>query len=134
MSTIYADLYIRLSDALCEEQFDGRKAKLRAEAARLGWTVHRVIRENDTKTLPDGTERILPASAFKRVKMTPSGKELRVNRPGFRQMIADIESGAVSAVLAEDLDRVARDPKDMEDLIAVCQSGAAHQPGRCPAA
>lgn len=123
MSTIYADLYIRLSDALYEEQFDGRKEKLCAEAARLGWTVHRVIRENDTETLPDGTERILPASAFKRVKMiTPSGKtELRVNRPGFRQMIADIESGAVSAVLAEDLDRVARDPKDMEDLIAVCE-------------
>ena len=122
LADIYADLYIRLSDATREEQFDGREARLRAEAARLGWHVHDVIEENDITTGADGTVRIRPASAFKRVKI-PGRKELRVNRPGFRRLIADLESGAVTAVLAEDLDRACRDPRDLEDLIDACHDG-----------
>ena len=114
-----ADLYLRLSDMRREEQLDGREAKLRALAAALGWSVYAVIIEND---LTPGNGRSRSASAFKRQKMTtPSGRtELRVNRPGFRQVLADITSGAVTAVLAEDLDRACRDPRDLEDLVDAC--------------
>jgi DNA invertase Pin-like site-specific DNA recombinase len=121
-----ADLYLRLSDARLEERLDGREAKLRARARDLGWAVHRVIVENDM--VPgngDGTLR--PASAWKRRRITtPSGRvELRTIRPGFRSMLDDLTSGRVNAILAEDLDRVLRQPRDGEDLIdAVEQAGA----------
>jgi site-specific DNA recombinase len=111
-----ADLYLRLSDGRREEALDGREARLRAEAARLGWTVHRVVTENDVTE--DG--ELKPASAFKRRKITtPSGKvEYRTVRPGFRSVLADIAAGV--SLLAEDLDRVCRDPRDLEDLIDAC--------------
>jgi site-specific DNA recombinase len=117
-----ADLYLRLSDARLEEALDGREAKLRAKAANLGWTVYRVIVENDTV---NGVLR--PASAFKRRKIrTPSGRlELRTVRPGFRSLLDDLTAGPVRAVLAEDLDRLLRQPRDGEDLLdAVELSGA----------
>jgi len=122
-----ADLYLRLSDARLEEALDGREAKLRAQAADLGWTVYRVIVENDM--VPGNGNGVLrPASAFKRRKIrTPSGRtELRTVRPGFRdQLLADLEHGRVQAVLVEDLDRLLRQPRDGEDLLdAVELSGA----------
>src|SRR5579871_4523585 len=116
-----ADLYLRLSDP-AEEALDGREARLRAEAARLGWTVHRVVVENDT----DPAGRPLPASAYKRKRfVTPAGTTLRTVRPRFASMLADLESGAANAILAEDLDRTMRQPRDGEDLLdAVELSGA----------
>jgi DNA invertase Pin-like site-specific DNA recombinase len=112
------DIYLRLSDARIEEAFDGREAKLRTYADVLGWTVHRVITENDV--YPDGKPK--PASAWKRRKvLTPSGKvEHRVIRPGFRDVLDDIATGRVNALLGEDLDRIVRDPRDMEDLLDIC--------------
>jgi hypothetical protein len=82
------DIYLRLSDARLEEALDGREAKLRAEADRLGWDVHRVVIENDLS--PNGK-----ASAFKRKKITlPNGRtELRTVRPGFRSVLGDIMAG-----------------------------------------
>src|SRR5260370_14817646 len=109
-----ADLYLRLSDLRNEEALDGREAKLRAEAGRLGWTVHRVVVENDL----NGGGKPKPASAYKRVKITIDGEEKwRVDRPEFRSVIADLMARRATALLAEDLDRLARDPRDLEDLI-----------------
>jgi len=112
------DIYLRLSDARFEEAFDGREAKCRAQAEVWGWTVHRVVVENDM--FPDGRPK--PASAWKRRKvMTPSGEvAYRVIRPGFRSVLDDIANGIVNALLGEDLDRIVRDPRDMEDLIDIC--------------
>src|SRR5260370_200522 len=109
-----ADLCLRLSDLRNEEALDGREAKLRAEAGRLGWTVHRVVVENDL----NGGGKPKPASAYKRVKITIDGEEKwRVDRPEFRSVIADLMARRASAVLAEDLDRLARDARDLEDVI-----------------
>jgi site-specific DNA recombinase len=112
------DIYLRLSDARQEEAFAGREAKCRAQAEIWGWHVHRVVVENDT--MPDGRPK--PASAWKRRKVrTPSGEiAYRVIRPGFRSVLDDMTNGIVNALLGEDLDRIVRDPRDMEDLIDVC--------------
>jgi DNA invertase Pin-like site-specific DNA recombinase len=116
-----ADLYLRLSDP-AEEALDGREARLRAEAARLGWSVHRVVVENDT----DANGHPLPASAYKRQKFTTAtGTTLRTVRPRFASMLTDLHTGQANAILAEDLDRTMRQPRDGEDLLdAVELSGA----------
>jgi site-specific DNA recombinase len=126
-----ADLYLRLSDLRHEEQLDGREAKLRAEADRLGWEVHEpVIVENDrSPAAANGNGRSRPASAFKRRKIRlPSGQvALRTVRPGFREMLGHLTDPGcpVNAVLAEDLDRLLRQPRDGEDLLdAVELAGA----------
>jgi site-specific DNA recombinase len=113
------DIYLRLSDARIEEAFEGREAKLKTFADVLGWTVHRVVVENDV--FPDGRPK--PASAWKRRKVvTPLGKtELRVIRPGFRSILDDLETGRATGLLGEDLDRTFRDPRDLEDFIDIMQ-------------
>ena len=128
------DLYLRLSDSRTEEALDGREDRLRVEADRLGWIVARVVIENDAPRQEGGKMR--PASAFKRrtvrnasgeiVKDPDTGKPvMRVIRPGWQSVIADLKTGRASAVLAEDLDRACRDPRDLEDLLDACaQTGA----------
>lgn len=112
-----AILYLRLSDARNENgSFADREAKLREKAARLGWQVLRVEIENDA--VP-GMRR--NASAFKRRKITlPDGSTaMRVVRPGFRRILDDLAADRADAILAEDLDRAMRDPRDAQDLIDV---------------
>jgi DNA invertase Pin-like site-specific DNA recombinase len=122
---VTADLYLRLSDfrADGEGSFPERETALRDRADRLGWSVHRVVIEND---LDEETGERRPATAYKRQLVrgadgTPvmehGRKVYRVLRPGWRSVLEDLGSGAANAVLAEDLDRVARDPRDIEDLI-----------------
>jgi hypothetical protein len=118
MDTKPWDAYLRLSDGRIEEAFEGREARLRAEAARRGITIRRVVVENDLN--PDGT--IKPASAFKRKKITlPTGAvEYRTVRPVFRSEITDLSLGIIGGLFFEDLDRACRDPRDLEDLIDAC--------------
>jgi site-specific DNA recombinase len=122
----HADIYLRLSDFRADDRdsFPAREAKLRKEAARLGWDVHRVVIENDID--PDGKRK--PASAFKRKEVAlPGGRtEKRVYRPGFRSVLDDLMAGRAQAVLAEDLDRACRDPRDLEDLIDACEEKRAN--------
>lgn len=83
----------------------------RALAERLGWQIARVIPEDDT-------------SAFKRrkIKLPDGATALRTVRPGFRAALAGLASGEFDGLIADDLDRVARDPRDLEDLIDVVES------------
>lgn len=128
------DLYLRLSDMRTEGALDGRESALRAEADRRGWIVHRVVIENDVKHGPDGKMR--PATAFRRraardrhgnvIRDQDTGKPvMRVYREGWQSVIADLKTGRASAVLAEDLDRACRDPRDLEDLLDACESTGA---------
>ena len=128
------DLYLRLSDLRTEDLLRGREKALRAEVARLGGIVGRVVIENDVARRTDGKTR--PASAFKRRAVRNSSGEvirdpdtgkpvMRVIRPGWQTIIADLKTGRASGVLAEDLDRACRDPRDLEDLLDACaQHGA----------
>jgi DNA invertase Pin-like site-specific DNA recombinase len=129
-----ADLYLRLSDFRADDadSFPAREARLRARAADLGWTVHEPpVIENDL----DGDGRRKPASAYKRQRVTgPDGRPLvrygrpvyRVLRPGWQRILTNLGTGVTRAVLAEDLDRVARDPRDIEDLIDVVAACGGH--------
>ncbi|KOV65724.1 hypothetical protein ADL00_19005 [Streptomyces sp. AS58] len=63
---------------------------------RPGWNVARDYIDNDV-------------SAFKR----------NVTRPEFEQLLVDLQSGVIDGVIAYDLDRLARQPRDLERLIDV---------------
>jgi site-specific DNA recombinase len=120
------NIYLRLSDFRDDSDgFDGRERRLRDAVARRGGTVAEPpIIENDLAN-GNGNGRSRPASAFKRRKVvTPSGRtEWRVYRPGFRRVLDDLTAGRAN-VMCEDLDRAARDPRDLEDLVdAVAASG-----------
>ena len=121
-----AVLYLRLSDARNENgSFVDREHKLRRFTEARGWSVARVVTENDAG--PDGRPK--PASAYKRRKVRVPGSDqpqLRVIRPGFRSIVDDLTAGRVGALVAEDLDRVARDPRDLEDLVDAVRSTKAY--------
>jgi site-specific DNA recombinase len=94
------------SKGIGRQEEDGRRL-----AERLGWTIARVIPEDDT-------------SAFKRrkIKLPDGTTALRTVRPGFRAALEGLASGEFDGLIADDLDRVARDPRDLEDLIDVVES------------
>jgi DNA invertase Pin-like site-specific DNA recombinase len=104
---------VRISDARGNDTagVDRQEQDARRLADRLGWTIAEIIVENDT-------------SAFKRraVRLPDGRKAMRVVRPGFRRALAMLESGEADGLIAYDLDRVARDPRDLEDLIDVVES------------
>lgn len=112
MSTRRAAIYVRISsDRDGDAAGVGRQeSDCKALADRQGWTVARVYVENDT-------------SAFKRqkVRLADGSTAMRVVRPQFRAMLTDLASGTCDAVIAYDLDRAARDPRDLEDLVDVVE-------------
>ncbi|MEE1834907.1 recombinase family protein [Streptomyces sp. SP17KL33] len=110
---VRAVLLVRISDDKSEEakgvgrqEDDGR-----ALAARIDWGIAEVVVENDV-------------SAFKRrkIKLPDGTTALRTVRPAFRAAMDKLMSGERDGLLAYDLDRVARDPRDLEDLIDVVES------------
>jgi DNA invertase Pin-like site-specific DNA recombinase len=110
-----AAIYTRISDA--RDNDDGgvvrQETDCRRHAERLGWTIAEVYIENDT-------------SAFQRRKVTlPDGRRaLRVVRPEFRRLLDDLDTGHRDALIAYDLDRACRDPRDLEDLVDVVEQQA----------
>jgi site-specific DNA recombinase len=90
---------------------DDQKRRIAEHAKRLGWKLTTILVENDT-------------SAFKRRKVTlPNGDTaLRVIRPEFRKALDGMSNGTYDGMLALDLDRACRDPKDLEDLIDLVES------------
>ena len=106
--SLRAVVYVRISDDPegAERGVDRQEADCRAYAAAHGWEVATVFRENDT-------------SAFKQRTITlPSGERVRrVIRPQFRAMLKYLSEDRAQVMLAYDLDRAVRDPRDLEDLI-----------------
>jgi DNA invertase Pin-like site-specific DNA recombinase len=109
---------VRISDARNGDTHgvDGQVADLDVYAERIGWGIGprgtHVIVENDI-------------SAFKRRKIPVPGHDqpvLRTVRPGFRRALDMLAAGQADGLLALDLDRACRDPRDLEDLIDVVES------------
>ncbi|QIY59499.1 recombinase family protein [Streptomyces sp. RPA4-5] len=79
--------------------------------ARLRWgPLTKIYRENDT-------------SAFKKRKVIkPDGSiDWIVLRPEFRRLLADLAIGVIDGVIFYDLDRLVRQPRDLEDLIDIVE-------------
>lgn len=49
------------------------------------------------------------------------------DRPEFRRLMSDIEAGRISAVVAWDIDRLARDPLEMETFFLTCERSGMHR-------
>ncbi|GAA0632571.1 recombinase family protein [Kutzneria viridogrisea] len=125
-----AVIYLRLSD-LREDQltadgtvesFEDREQQLRKLAARLGWTVVDVVQENDLARDKNGKSRGVSAFKRKRITLPDGSTAMRVVRPGFRKILDGMSAGRWNALLAEDLDRTMRDPRDLEDFIDIAES------------
>ncbi|MGJ6965090.1 recombinase family protein [Streptosporangium sp. G11] len=103
-----AVILCRISDARDEDTtgVDDQEQHGRRWADRHGWKVWKVVVENDV-------------SAYKRRKIQlPDGTYgLRTVRPGLRDTIAWLSTGEADGLIAYDLDRATRDPRDLEDLI-----------------
>ncbi|MFC6064117.1 recombinase family protein [Streptomyces ochraceiscleroticus] len=98
-------------DRQLEDAEDSRK--------RLHWGLFaKVYRENDT-------------SAFKKRKVIrPDGTiDWIVLRPEFRQLLADLAAGVIDGVIFYDLDRLVRQPRDLEDS----STSSSTSSGRSPA-
>ncbi|MER5259318.1 recombinase family protein [Streptomyces sp. NPDC002855] len=100
--------YVRISNDPLEEEKGVTRQREDVEelAGRLGWKVGKIYPENDT-------------SAYKRKQIElPDGRHVwRVIRPEFRQMLRDYQDGVIDGIIVYDLDRLARQPRDLEDLI-----------------
>ena len=82
------------------------------KAVQLGWPVPLVpYVENDV-------------SAFRKRRVTlPDGTVgYRVIRPIYRRAVTDLEAGVIDGLLVYDLDRLARETRDLEDLIDVVKA------------
>lgn len=70
-----------------------------ATAARPGWTIAEQYIDNDL-------------SAWKR----------NVKRPEFERLISDLESGAIDGLITYDLDRLTRQPRELEKLVDIYEA------------
>jgi DNA invertase Pin-like site-specific DNA recombinase len=102
---IQAGLYLRMSrDAEARGLGIGRQRKDgEALASRLGWPVVQEYSDND-----------LSASKYSRKP-----------RQGYTQMLQDLQGGVINAVVVYDQDRLVRQPKELEELLEVCDRARA---------
>ena len=100
MGETRAAIYCRISD---DRNGDGlgvkrQEADCRKLAAARGWTVAGVYIDNDI-------------SAW-------NGRQ----RPEYQRLLADIRSGAIGGVVVYKLDRLHRQPRELEEFIPLCLS------------
>lgn len=101
--------YLRLSEKKSdddEKDTDSQLVDCQREAKRRGGTIVKSYVENDT-------------SAFKQKRVTlPDGTVgLRVRRDVFQALFQDLYNGVIDGFVGYHLDRIARQPRDLEDLI-----------------
>lgn len=104
--------YTRISDDI-EREGKGVARQAADEALhieRAGGVVGPEYQENDT-------------SAYQKKRVVlPNGTVVwRVIRPVWQQLLEDLRTGVVDAAIVYDLDRLARDPRDLEDAIEVVE-------------
>lgn len=95
---------------LSEKGITRQKEDILGKAGQLGVDLAEWYPENDT-------------TAFKKRRIRlPSGRSVwRVYRPEFRRMLADYEDGKIDGIIFYDIDRLARQPRDLEDLIDLAE-------------
>jgi site-specific DNA recombinase len=107
-----AVVYSRLSRAADGDTIAVERQEADAEvfAGKNGLSLSQVFRENNV-------------SAFKRTRETLADGTLRYRnvRPTFQRMVDALWGGLASHVICYDLDRLFRDPRDLEDLIDLAE-------------
>lgn len=94
-----AAIYVRISlDREEEAGVTRQREDCIKRAESLGWSVGQVYEDNSV-------------SAYKR----------NAKRPGWKALLEDLRSGTRDGLLVYDLDRIARQPRDLEDLIDVVE-------------
>jgi DNA invertase Pin-like site-specific DNA recombinase len=101
--------YTRLSEVkktgeATDDALERQEERSRALAKAKGWTVAKVYSDVDIGAYRAAGKRKPPA------------------RPGFEQLLADIEAGAIKGVVFLKLERLTRDPGDFERLLAICEA------------
>lgn len=94
-----------------ERGIDAQAEDVEQKAKQLGWpAIVKWYTENDT-------------SAFKkkRVRLADGSVGYRNIRPAFMEMLKDLASGEIDGVIVYDQDRLQRQPRDLEDLIDLCE-------------
>jgi site-specific DNA recombinase len=102
---IQGGLYLRMSsDAEAAAWGSAGNARTdRALASRLGWPIVQQYSDND-----------LSASKY-------SHKP----RQGYNQMLQGLQEGAINAVVVNEQDRLVRQPRELEELLEVCDRASA---------
>lgn len=95
---------------LSEKGITRQREDILAKAEQLGAEITEWYTENDT-------------TAFRKKRIVlPNGRSVwRVYRPEFRRMLADYEDGRIDGIIFYDIDRLARQPRDLEDLIDLAE-------------
>lgn len=109
-------IYLRISDDKNEDMAGVRRQAVDAirHALVRGAACIAIYEENDT-------------SAFKKrrvVRLDPDGNRYyvwRVIRPRWQNMLVDLRSGKQRGAVVYDIDRLARDPRDLEDAIELAE-------------
>jgi site-specific DNA recombinase len=106
----------------------GRYTRISDDVEGIGAGIARQL-EDETKFItrmggepgPEYPEN--DTSAYKRTRhQLPDGTLVwRVVRPWWTKLLADLRSGAIHAACVYDLDRLARDPRDLEDAIELVE-------------
>ncbi|WP_072809952.1 recombinase family protein [Rhodococcus zopfii] len=105
-------IYVRISSDRDDRMVgvERQEQDCRELAADLGWTVTHVYVDNDTSAWRKTTVEL------------PDGSKVRRNvRPVFEQMLTALRRGEHDGLIAYDLDRVAREPRDLENLIEIAE-------------
>jgi site-specific DNA recombinase len=105
--------YVRISDdqSGLARGVNNQQSDCTQKGAALGWgPIAKFYVENDT-------------SAFRkrRVVLADGSVGYRNVRPQFIEMMADLASGAIDGLLVYDQDRLLRQPRDLEDLVDLCE-------------
>ena len=104
--------YLRISQDDTHDGLNVGRQRRDAEAVALaaGWDLVDVIDENDT-------------SAFRQHTVTlPDGRHVRRTvRPGFDRLLAGLRQRQWQALVVYHLDRLARQPRDLEDIIELVE-------------
>lgn len=106
-------LYTRISD----DAADDAKGVARQEADERAWVAAAGARVHE----PAYEENDTSAYKKKRIRLPDGTVAYRVIRPVWQRMLADLRAGVIDAVVVADLDRLARDPRDLEDAIEVVE-------------
>jgi DNA invertase Pin-like site-specific DNA recombinase len=91
---------------LSEKGITRQKEDIAAKAGQLGVELAEWYPENDTT-----------AFRKRRIRLHDGRSIWRVYRPEFRRMLRDYEDGKIDGIIFYDIDRLARQPRDLEDLI-----------------